>query len=334
MQTDSYPVLAEHPLAPAPRRLLRTTKREPSELPSPPPGAVLVFEVDGRRECVGRQHLTGAEPIVAHAVSVSVVSMREREVRVDLSVPSRSAADEFLITVGFHCRVVRPDVVAEAGLTDLVQPLREYLGRDHALLERCARFGVKDIGEVRTEAYARISAFCQVRPPHIDGMAVELATVLVYTPQPLREHETTLRDERWDQEMADLRRYGERANINYQAEVLRDAEAATATAVARGDMKAAEVVDRLYRERDERRTQLVDLVRSMAESGRLDRVPIDEKYLVDSLTRDLTGGLPPAEDRAAVPAVPRKSIGDASRTDENDPDRAVVYVDEDELSDD
>lgn len=330
MADETYPVLSEHPLAAAARKRWRGVRREPGELPRILPGTVLVFDVDGRFETVRRTHLTGAEMPVANAVAVSVVSTREKTIRVDLSVPSRSPADEFLISVTFHCQVDRPDVVAAAGLTDLVTPLREHLGRASELFHRCARFGVEDIAEVRAQATAAIAAFCRTRPPQIDGMLIDLGGVLVYTPATLQAHAAALRDEERDQETQTLRRRGERANIEYQAEVLRDAEQATATAVARGDMRADEVVDRLFKERDERRGQLLELMNSLSASGRLDRVPIDEKYLVDALTKDLTGGLPADDDRTSIPAAPRRGIGVGTAEDADEP---MDYVHEDELAD-
>ncbi|MBV9012033.1 MAG: hypothetical protein JO272_08275 [Pseudonocardiales bacterium] len=195
MFQDPYPVIEERPLAAVARRFLRPTRRDLTELPEARPGTLWVFDAGGHYETFDRRYLSGTEPAVVDAVTVSLVDIRPRRVPVEMSIPSASPADDFVFRVDFRCVVTGPSVVAAAGLTDLTAPLRNYLTRDRKLLVMGMNFKVDDILALREEITARVSSYCEVNPPRIDGIKVELGAVTVRTPADLRTQETKIRPE-------------------------------------------------------------------------------------------------------------------------------------------
>ena len=187
--TTTYPVVDERALDPATRRWLGRS-RDLSELPRHLPGTVPVFEVhNGYVAFQERRHLGRREELVISAISVSTVDMRPKTVTVQLQVPSCSAADEFVLLVDFWCQVEDPERVAEAGLRDMTEPLRQYLRRDVSLTQIGVRYSVEDINVVRNELLSRVDAYTRLRAPHVDGMSVALGAVLVVTPKDLAGYE-------------------------------------------------------------------------------------------------------------------------------------------------
>jgi hypothetical protein len=323
-----YPVVEERVLDRTRRRLLLGGRREPGELPTQPPGSVLVFEVAGRFEVLReRRHLSGREETVVDAVGVSVVDMRERLVTVDVLVPSASAADDFTIRALFRCRVTQPEVVAAAGITDLTGVLGGHIGQDRELASRCASYTVDAIREIREWATARVTAFCKVQPPRINGMSIWLAEVHVLTPKDLRAHATGMRDEAWRQDLEDLRQAFENRDVDRIETIFRRGPAAiSALAASRGQLNLGEAVEQAYRAEEMRTRSEIEAVKALVDGGHLDTAPIDGMRYVDALAERIFGGRVDGADGVAG-ATPKASI--AAGDGEQDGPRVV---DEEELS--
>lgn len=328
MSEDLYPVIEERSLDAVPRKFFRNARRDLTDLPEARPGAVLVFDLNGQYEMLDQRHLTGTEPPVLEAVAVSLVDIRPRRVSVDISIPSASPADDFLIRVGFHCKVTSPPKVAAVGLTDISMLLRNHLIKDRKLLVLGANFSVDDIAVLREEATARVLAYCEVHPPRIDGMNVALDTVAVFTPADLRTQETKMRNERWDQEFRTLQRTGEWADIEYLTTQLEDTKQALALAVSRGDITAGEAADRKFVELAGQRKSLLELIQVLEKSGHIDRIPVDTKLLIDSLSEAITGRLSTS---ALAQVNPDASQARLSIDKGDRPDDARFVPDEDDL---
>jgi hypothetical protein len=331
MTKQPFPVLNERALNPVGRRLLRSPRRDLTELPNVQPGTMLVFDVNGQYETTDRRHLSGAEQYLLDAIAVSLVDMRPRVLPVDVLVPSASPADDFLIRTHFHCVVAKADVVAKVGLTDAGEPLKTYLKQDRTLLALGANFGVDQLSILRDEATSRIAAYCEVRPPRVPGMDVMLATVEVFTPNDLRAQEKRMRDELWDQRYNTLKFSGERESVDQMSEMLANPEEAQALAVARGDISAGDAAVRAFAERDHKRESLQTFVDTLKQTGHLDRIPIDAKPLVDSLTESITGQPGPGTPIPLGPPAARRAINGHTPAEEDEGPRYVV--DKDDLED-
>jgi hypothetical protein len=330
MPHAAYPVLQEKILERPARSLLRGTRREPTELPDQQPGTVLVFEVNGSYRALGRQRLTGREPEVVGALSVSVVNTRPTLVEVYLKAPSASAADDFDIRIGFRCQVHSPEAVAERGLCDIAPILIKHLAKDTALLAKCAAKHTKDIAEVRITADAQIAAYCKVRPPSILGMRIELESVEVFTPRGERDFAKVMKKTEREHVVDRLRRMGESEAVEYLKAMLASSEAARALAVSRDDINAGEAARQIAEQESGHLSGMIDLIKVMAESDRMDRVPLDIQRLYDSAMRALTG------DEALVrnSALPSNDRPDPARPGLPGRDEDERYVpDEDDLTD-
>ena len=132
-----------------------------------------------------------------------------------------------------------------------------------------------------------------------------------------------MRDERWEQRYTTLKLGGERDSVDQMAELLANPGQAQALAVARGDATAGEAATRAFTERTEMRQNLQQLVSVLRETGHLDRIPVDAKPLVDSLTESITG-------QPASAQVPRQAL-DRGKASADEGPRYVV--DEDDLAD-
>jgi len=284
-----YPVVDERPLDPATRGWLGRS-RALHDLPRHQPGTIPVFEVDtGYVAFHERRHLGRREDIVVNAISVSTVDMRPRTVTVQVPVPSRSAADEFVLLVDFRCQVRDAEVVAAAGTRDMVEPLRQYLRRDVTLTQLGGRYTIEDINVVRDELASRVDAYTRLRAPHVDGMAIALGGVRVATPKDLATHERTLRDERWRQSKAGLESSWE----DHTAQRLREyvdggPDSLSALAAARGELDLNAAVERGYRTAEEKRHQLIEILKSMP-AEEWHTIAVDSQRIVGSLVDELTG---------------------------------------------
>jgi hypothetical protein len=326
----SYPVLFEQALGEPIRKLFRGARRDLSELPAQPPGTVYVFETEGRYQTMPRQRLSGAEPVVLRSMSVSLVSTRARVIQVEIRLPSASPADDFTMQVGFRCQVARPEIVAGAGLRDISGHLTTYLTGDLTLAAKCAAYEIDDIADVRDIATTQITAYCNVRPPRVDGMTIALHQVNVYTPQDLRDYTKTTRDTKWKHAVDDLRRMGEREAVDYLTTMLNTPEGARALAVQRGDLDTKAAAEQVTASRSEETRATLDLIRVMADNDYLDRVPLDIKYLFDSAVEALTGRRAAVQEPGSDRTAPPKGIS----VGESDREADTRFIaDEDDLAD-
>lgn len=325
MPDIAYPVMQEKILSRPAHKFLRGSHRAPTELPVQSPGTVLVFEVNGSYRALGRQRLSGRESTVVEALSVSVVNTRPTIVEVYLKAPSASAADDFVIRVGFRCQVQSPEIVAEYGLRNITDILKQHLARDGALLAKCAAKDTQDIADVRIEAKAQILAYCKVRPPSIVGMRIDLDSVEVFTPRGEVDHAKEMLRARREHAIGQLRRMNESDAVDYLTGMLSSSDVARALAVSRGELSSAEAAQQIADRESGHLAGMTDLIKVMAASDRMDRVPLDIQRLYDSAMAALTGekSLTSAESGAAD-QQPRRLAG------QDDDDR--VTFDEDDLT--
>lgn len=279
-----FPVVDERPLGPVQRRLLGA-RRELSQLPVQRPGTALVFASGSGMYRVYREdrHLKGTEDAVVSAVSVSVVDLRERSIWVELTIPSASPADDFMIRVCFRCRVTSPERVAEAGLTDVATLLRHHLAEDSSLMMYGLRYSVERLNEFRRLVLARLESSVELNPPFVDGVALVMSAVDVTTPEQLRAHERRLRDGRWGRQATTedaewVEQWGDRG-----------ARALDALAVARGESSVDQVAARAHQVESERERIALETLRMLHENKLLDRIPVDATRLVDSVIERVTG---------------------------------------------
>jgi hypothetical protein len=291
MTSPTYPVVEERTLDRAKRKFLLGGRREPDELPVLPPGSVFVFQVGGRFEVQhDRRHLSGREEAVVDAVAVSVVDMRQRAVTVDIPVPSKSPADDFTVRVVFRCQVTKPEEVAAEGITDITDTLRTHLSQDRDLAVRCSQYLVDDITAVREWVTARVTAFCRMQPPRINGLSISFAEVHVLTPDDLRAHATGMRDEAWRQLRTALEQSFENKDVERLEAILgRGKEATSALAISRGQLHLGEAAEREYRLDEERRRDLLKIVEVLANGHHLDTAPVDAMRFVDAFAERTIG---------------------------------------------
>jgi len=303
-----YPILEERALGPAQRRLLLGSKRNTAELPMQRPGTVLVFEVGGRHQAYREgRHLRGVEDDVVGALSVSIIDVRERPIWVELAIPSDSAADDFLVGVCFRCRVTDPEKVAAAGLFDIVEPLRQQLYQDSGLVTAGVDYPIGLINAFRSYITARLTSLCQLNPPRIEGLSVQLSAVRVATPDQLRDYERQVRDGRWRRRVT-----GE--DVEWLEELsAKGSEALNVLAISRGELSAADAAVRAHAAEAERQRIGIEALRMLHEDKLLDRIPIDATRLVDSIIERVTGVSPAVERRQGSTAV--RSIGSAADDD-------------------
>jgi hypothetical protein len=287
--TTPYPVVEERSLDPAVRGLLGRS-RDPGQLPRHLPGTVPVFEIaDGYVAFQERRHLGRREDLVINAISVSVVDIRPKTVTVSLQLPSRSAADEFVLLVDFRCVVQDPEVVAAAGLRDVSEQLRHYLRRDVSLTQLGVGYSVEDINVVRDVLSSRVDAYTRLRAPHIDGMTVMLAGVRVVTPKDLANYERDMRDVRWGQNKAELVNAGEDRNAERLRPYIEGGPNALATlALARGELNLENAVDRGHQSAEDKRKQLMEILKTMPEEE-WHTIAVDSQRIVSSLVDELIG---------------------------------------------
>lgn len=292
--TTTYPVVDERALDPATRRWLGRS-RDLTELPKHIPGTVPVFEVhDGYVAFQERRHLGRREDLVVNAISVSIVDMRPRTVTAQLHVPSRSAADEFVLLVDFQCQVEDPERVAETGLRDVTEPLRQYLRRDVGLMQLGVRYSVEDINTVREELSSRVDAYTRLRAPQVDGMTVVLGAVRVVTPKDLAGYERSLRDVRWQQNKELLEHAGEDRNAErLRAYVDAGPNALSALAAARGELDLQAAAVRGYQQAEDKRKQLIEILKTMPEEE-WHTIAVDSQRIVGALVDELIGTSPDA----------------------------------------
>jgi hypothetical protein len=327
MTTRGYPVIEERQLD-RPKRGWLGSRREIAELPAQQPGTVLVFEVDGRFEALSdRRHLSGKEEIVVGAVAVCVVDMRERLVPVDVQLPSRSPANEFLIRATFRCRVTQPDAVAAAGISDLTHLLHGHLSQDPTLAALCSMHLIDEITEVRQQATARVTAFCRVQPPRVAGMSISFREVYVLTPDDLRTHATGVRDEIWRKDLETQRRAADDEEVRYVKGILDEGpESLAALAISRSQLHLGEATDREYELRAQRQRERLEMAKILAERGHFDTMPVDPTRFIEGMFDQPAGELRGGSTAAPLDAG-RSGPAGQQRADQDTPD----ILGEDEL---
>lgn len=309
MASSQYPVVREQALELAQRRMFSRT-REINHLPKAEPGTVLVFEVaTGHVAFTERRHLRGREDLVVDAVSVSLVRVRPQSVVVQLSLPSRSAADEFSVLVEFRCCVEDPEVVAAAGLTDVIGPLRAYLRQDTSLMQLATDRSIEQINDVRQDVHARINAYYQLRPPRIEGVSIRLQNIRVLTPEDLKAHEKSMRDKAWQHKEQDLENWYEDHNADRLRAYFEGGPTKLAgLAASRDQLDLSEATNREYEQLERKRDDLIKLFNSLPEGAR-DTMAIDAERIINSVFSEL---LPPARlDELEQPSRTRSRIGPA-----------------------
>jgi hypothetical protein len=192
----SYPIISQRVLPAAERGGLLGLggrRRQTSELPLPNPHEAVVYK-SGGGYVVDDGRTRPRDDHVINATSISVIDMRENKpMMVQTSVPSASAAD-FTVQVTFLCTVRRPREVVEAGLSDMADPLLQYLTRHPPLFHAGEKHDFEQIHEVRREVASEIRAYVDLKPPRFPGMEVLLGSVQVLTPDELAAYYSKLRE--------------------------------------------------------------------------------------------------------------------------------------------
>jgi hypothetical protein len=337
----NYPIIERRRLAAVPSRLLRTERRELSELPVLPAGADLVAEVDGAFvRLPGR--LRGSERELVNASSVIAVDTRpNRTVEATIALDSKQAGEAFAVRIAFACSVLDAALVASHAPDDLIRMLEDHLRSDDELLALGQEYEVVTAVMLRQHVHARVRAFCLGRPPRIPGMSIDLTAIELDTPADLREHARSLREEQRRQELERLRdEFGIKQAKLIEEVLSRGPKAAEALALKLNEARFQRAADRAYTQQDRRLDQLVRVLELFGERGGIDTFPLDTSKLVDTVLNQLvadaspgvgTGGTFALGDGA--PAELMDSDGDDTEAASGDEHPQDDVPDEDELGD-
>jgi hypothetical protein len=287
-----YPVVIERALPPVRRRLFIGASRDQSDLPERPPGGVYLFRVNGRFQQYGDdQHIDLGDRTVVDATSVSVVQIRPWSVTADVPIDSKRASDKFTVRTEFLSRVTRPELVAEAGHTNLGAVLANHLRQDRDLSGLGLDYRIEDINELRKRIEAQITAYCLLSPINVRGMEIDLLSVDVLSSKDFIDHSRRIRDGEWDEEVERRRRRFEDENVERLAATFeRGPVHADALGVARGEINISDVAIRAHEADQERRKQMAGVMQNMVERGFFDRVPLDPIAIMNAVTG--TSGTP------------------------------------------
>ena len=271
---SDFPVLFERGLEEPRRRIfgLLSAGRDRSEIPLQRPGTVLLF-YDGRLWTQATGRVTGAEDFVRRALAVSVVWTRPRHVNVDVSLPSQDPADDFTVVAIFRCVVTSTQVAAEEGPIDVVERLRSFLQRDPVLVHSGVQHRVEAIHAVRHQVQERVREYCAAESPGIAGVAVNLVTAQVLTPEGLRAHTRKVRDARWAHDLAEL--LGEHGDDDAKRLATRfdDPEFVDALAPSRYEIDLDNLVVDEYADQKTKDAYLLELLTRLEKNGRLEQLP-------------------------------------------------------------
>ncbi|MEV6872837.1 hypothetical protein [Amycolatopsis sp. NPDC051128] len=187
--TEPYPIVEQRSLDPAQVRgkfFWRKEYRRHDELPRPNAHQVFVYRVDGEYVLDSAQRRLDEEQVV-NATHVSLVDLtRDAEVLVELAIPCVEAED-FTMRVTFVCTVTDAVSVVREGRGDAQTLLRAYLKSHHRIFELGLKYRLDEVNEVRRDVNAQVKAFTTLKPPVISGIAVELRSVEVLTPDEVRQ---------------------------------------------------------------------------------------------------------------------------------------------------
>ncbi|GHF28027.1 hypothetical protein E5082_26925 [Streptomyces griseoluteus] len=185
-----YPVVSTRTLEPPAARGWRgmgTARRERSELPRLEPHQVAVYRV-GEDWVESHGDLDLRSETAVRATSVAVVD-RRRDVPVEamITVPSADGTD-CAVRVRFRCTAEDSvELMREGGPSDASAALVSYLQGCPALAGEYVPHGDAQLAEVTKRICANVTAFALAQPPRLPGMAVELVSVDLLTPDQLRE---------------------------------------------------------------------------------------------------------------------------------------------------
>lgn len=288
---DGFPVVVEMPLGAPTKRMggLIPPKRALSELPIQEPGTVLVFESAGGTWTPARGRLTGTEPFVVNAISVSMVKMRTQTVDTEIQIASVSAADDFTIRVQFNCRVSDATLVAQQGPIDVPKILADYLRQDRGLLVKGQEASVEDLRAIRIAVDARVRAYCHEISPRIPGVEVSLASVEVLTPSTWRIHVTKIRDAHWNRDLQTLLNQHQDEDVRRLAAFFRDPEMIAAIGKIEDKIDLQQLFSDALADRRLKDANILELLKLLEKNGQLDRLPINGRALVDTLMVRLAG---------------------------------------------
>ncbi|MGW4057194.1 hypothetical protein ACWEGE_02885 [Amycolatopsis sp. NPDC004747] len=251
--TESYPIVEQRSLDPAQVKgkfFGREEYREHGELPRPNAHQVFVYRVDGEYVLDSAQRRLDEEQVV-NATHVSLVDLtRDAEVIVELAIPGAEAED-FTMRVTFVCTVTNPVSVVREGRGDAQTLLRAYLKSHHRFFELGLKYRLDEINEVRRDVNAQVKAFTTVKPPVISGIAVELRSVEVLTPDEVRRLMGNRRSLEYQHELdtAQQRYELDRAEITAPAEIIdENPDSLLANASVVGSLDATDLAERLLTE--------------------------------------------------------------------------------------
>lgn len=338
MMERTYPVIEERSLDPVRRVWWKGARRALDELPARPAGTLLVFETGTRWEEIPHSRpLTGGEEAVVDAVAVSLVDRRERVIRVELTIPSADAADDFLLEVCFRCRVTDSVIVAQAGLLDVRERLAQHLRLDSKVAQLGIQHDIEQLNTLRTlrrDMCARIRAYCEADPPKIEGLDIALVAVTVATPQALRSQAELLRNERWNQNLGELKKAFEDRDVERLAKIFQSgAEFIAALGVSRGEIGTEKAAGDAYLAEQRKLLQLNEYIKTLAAGGHLDYLSMDVRNLIENFLENVVGNRADVDrnsSHSSVAGNDQKAL-DGQRTvrTERDPD----IVSEDDLAD-
>ncbi|MFF9391036.1 hypothetical protein [Streptomyces griseoluteus] len=187
---EPYPVVSTRTLEPPAARGWRgmgTARRERAELPRLEPHQVAVYRV-GEDWIESHGDLDLRSETAVRATSVAVVD-RRRDVPVEamITVPSADGTD-CAVRVRFRCTAEDAvELMREGGPSDASAALVSYLQGCPALAGEYVPHGDAQLAEVTKRICANVTAFALAQPPRLPGMAVELVSVDVLTPDQLRD---------------------------------------------------------------------------------------------------------------------------------------------------
>ncbi|MFF7965171.1 hypothetical protein ACFZC3_07360 [Streptomyces sp. NPDC007903] len=184
-----YPVVSTRTLEPPAARGWRgmgTARRERSELPRLEPHQVAVFRV-GEDWVESHGDLDLRSETAVRSTSVAVVD-RRRDVPVEamITVPSADGTD-CAVRARFRCTAEDAvELMREGGPSDASDALVSYLQGCPALVGEYVPHGDAQLAEVTKRICANVTAFALAQPPRLPGMAVELVSVDLLSPDQLR----------------------------------------------------------------------------------------------------------------------------------------------------
>ncbi|MEV1248937.1 hypothetical protein ACIBO2_44530 [Nonomuraea sp. NPDC050022] len=323
-----YPIIDEQPLPPAQRSWGFFTRRDTSQLPATPAGAVLVFEVHGgHRAFMERRHLKGSEEAVVEAVSVAVVDVRTRSVHVEVQLPSRDLGYRFIVRANFKCRVTNPETVVADHVQDVAEILAGHLRKDAKLMQLGATRPIEDTHALAPEVAARVQAYLEFYPPTIDGMEVDLAHVELFMPNDVIVHGKSLKKLQWEGESKELLWAIENRDVARIENIFqRGVEAVTALSVSREQLLMGDAVSVAREIQEQRMKSLSDLLRQLPD-GALDFLPIDSQRLINQMMKAVTG-VEPFIDSSETEE--RRALGESRHARGEDGPRSIGLEDLDD----